>query len=146
MRNKARLHPLDVDESNVMKKAETNARARCLMGLGLADFTPSELDRADFDTTKSTSHDYKKQSPKSTPTDKQLDLLKGMISKKMDGSPGTDAVMDWILEDKKFDKKQCSNLINWFFQYQDGAMDYNEEFQTKFNDAVAGKYFKEDKK
>lgn len=104
-----RLHPLDVDENNVMKKAETNARARCLMGLGLADFTPEELQRAKFDTDKSTGHTYKSAAPKPEPSEKQIALIQDLIGKKMDGCPSIEELMSWILADTRFDKKQASN-------------------------------------
>ena len=131
-------HWLDVDSEDVRKKSETNARARALIEIGIANFTPDELVQAGLDTSKSTGHDYQKSSfDKSEPTEKQMKMLFVLCGKKVQGIEGKD--LHKQIEDKKLSRAQVSNLIDWMNKYQDGAMDYEEEFKTKYKDAVVGK-------
>lgn len=135
MRNKEHPHPLNVDEENVRKKAETNARARCLIGLGIANFTPDELKEAGLKTQATSGHDYKKAAPSSEPSDKQWGMLKKLIKEKIPNAP--DGLFTW-LENEKPSRKEASYLIDWMMRYSDGDMDYDEQFKAEYKRALKG--------
>ena len=142
MRGGKSPHPLNVDEEDVRKKAETNARARALIGLGIANFTPDELSQAGLDTSKSTSHEYKTGAPKSEPTEKQFELLDKLIGQKLSGHPSDAELQKWF-RTQGLTKNQLAGIIDWMIQYQDGAMDYEGNFQKDYEKAKAGAFKKE---
>lgn len=133
-------HPLNVDEEDVRKKAETNARARALIGLGIANFTPDELAQAGLDITKSTAHDYKTGAPKSEPTEKQIGFIRGLFEKKVLGINASDW-FDWF-EKQKVTGSQASYLIEWLKERNDSSIDYEEQFKGEYKNIIAGKYAK----
>jgi len=146
MRDSKIPHALNVDEEDVRKKAETNARARCLMGLGIANFTPDELDAAGIKKEESTGHDYKGAPPKGTPTEKQWELLDKLIREKIVGFD-TEEIVKWVHAPVQgVTGKKASFLIEWLMTFKSGACDYEEQFTAEYDAVVAGKYHKEDKK
>lgn len=132
------VHPLDVVKENVRKKSETNARAKCLIGLGLANFTPDELTSAGLDVSKSTGHVYKKAAPKGEPTEAQMKMLYAVCNKKVNGIEGA-VLVDWV-KSEKLSRAQMSNLLDWLSKSDDGAIDYVNDFQKNYNAVIAGKF------
>ena len=123
MRDGAFPHPLNVDEEDVRKKAETNARARCLIGLGIANFTPDELESAGLDTSKSTGHDYKTAAPANAPSEKQWGLLFHKMNEKVVGVDKESEIHQWI-KTQKLTMKHVSGIIDMLEKLTE-PMDYD---------------------
>jgi hypothetical protein len=146
MRDSKIPHPLNVDEEDVRKKSETNARARCLMGLGLANFTKEEIVGAGMKTGDISGHEYKSDLPKGSVTDKQWGLLDKLVREKMiDINP--DDLMDTFRSSKQgLVGKQVSYLIEWFMTQEKETVEYDNHLKPIYKDILAGKYHKEEKK
>lgn len=145
MRDKKHPHPLNVDEDDVRKKAETNARARCLIGLGLASYSAEELNRIGFDRSKTTGHDYKTPAPQGSPSEKQWEYLDSLIEKKVVGIE-PEKIQEFLRK-PMITGKQATCLIQWLKAKADGSIDNDDQFKPNYDDIIAGKFYvKEDKK
>lgn len=123
-------HPLNVNEDNIRKKAETNARARALIALGVANFTPAELQKVGLEMSKATKHTFKSKAPVSLPTSEQWEKLKSLMVEKVIGVGKDHKVHEWFPE-QGLSQKNVETIISYLSKAE-GEIPY-DDFKTYYD-------------